>query len=292
MMSVAYYSPFVPAEWIRAHGLAPRRRMPRAAVRPALAGICPFARAFYREAVTDPEVDAIVLTSDCDQVRRIHEAEPELPDKALFHMHVPATWQTAAAHRYYVEELRRLGRFLVSLGGEAPSPSRLAETMREADAGRRERPGLPEGEGVPVAVVGGPLMLDDERLFSLLAEMGARVVLDGTDTGPRSLPAAFDRRGLADDPLLALADAYFGSIPMIYRRPNYMLFRWLGERLPRCGAKGIVLKRFLWCDLWHAEEQRIREWSGLPVIAIDAAGDDLASPRTTQRLEAFVEMLR
>ena len=129
MTVVAYYSPFVPAEWISAHGLSPLRRRPRSSAAPPLAGICTYAHSFFREACEDPDVGAIVLTSDCDQIRRIAEASAEPPGKPVFHMHVPTTWQTTNAHRYYVSEVERLGRFLVGLGGTAPAPERLAEEI-------------------------------------------------------------------------------------------------------------------------------------------------------------------
>ncbi|MCL2641880.1 MAG: hypothetical protein FWD53_13600, partial [Phycisphaerales bacterium] len=44
--TVAYSSPFVPAEWIVAHGFEPRRVVPRASGVAAVAGVCPFAHDF------------------------------------------------------------------------------------------------------------------------------------------------------------------------------------------------------------------------------------------------------
>jgi benzoyl-CoA reductase/2-hydroxyglutaryl-CoA dehydratase subunit BcrC/BadD/HgdB len=116
--------------------------------------------------------------------------------------------------------------------------------------------------------------------------------LDGTDSGERTLPAPFDRRGLRDDPLMELAGAYFGSIPHAFRRPNSELFRWLKRAVAERGVRGIILRRYVWCDIWHAEVQRVREWSGLAVLDIDVNSDESAEGRTANRIEAFLEILR
>jgi benzoyl-CoA reductase/2-hydroxyglutaryl-CoA dehydratase subunit BcrC/BadD/HgdB len=73
--------------------------------------------------------DAVVLATTCDQMRRAGEMlSPSLAMPA-FLMNVPATWQSPAAAQMYQDELRRLGRFLVHVGGKAPSDSVLLETM-------------------------------------------------------------------------------------------------------------------------------------------------------------------
>ena len=135
--TVAYSCPFVPAEWIAAHGLTPRRIQPRAACRPGRPappeGVCPYAHAFLGALQDDP-AQAVVFTTVCDQMRRAAECAP--PGKAAFLMHVPATWQTAAAQRLYADELKRLGGFLVRLGGASPDAGTLAAVMREYNARR------------------------------------------------------------------------------------------------------------------------------------------------------------
>ena len=52
MKTVLHTCPFVPPEWVAAHGLSPMRITPAAAVpRPGLtAGVCPFAGAFMAAA--------------------------------------------------------------------------------------------------------------------------------------------------------------------------------------------------------------------------------------------------
>jgi benzoyl-CoA reductase/2-hydroxyglutaryl-CoA dehydratase subunit BcrC/BadD/HgdB len=136
-------------------------------------------------------------------------------------------------------------------------------------------------------------LFDDESdLFRMVEEAGGRIVLDATETGERTLPAAFDRRRVRDDPLLELANAYFGHIPDAFRRPNSELYVWLARELDRRGVRGILFRRCVWCDTWAAELGRIREWAPVPVLDIDVDGhDDASRARTAGRLRAFLEML-
>jgi benzoyl-CoA reductase/2-hydroxyglutaryl-CoA dehydratase subunit BcrC/BadD/HgdB len=53
------------------------------------------------------------------------------------------------------------------------------------------------------------------------------------------------------------------------------------------------LRRYLWCDLWHAELYPLRQRSAVPVLELDAVDDDPGSlERTLGRIEAFLEILR
>jgi benzoyl-CoA reductase/2-hydroxyglutaryl-CoA dehydratase subunit BcrC/BadD/HgdB len=243
-----------------------------------------------------------------------------------FLMNVPATWQTHAAQTLYLEELRRLGRFLVEVGGSHPtnhelleamfryqqarttvqaahaklSPRRFAAAMVElrgeamCDSGplRVDVATSTTGTGVPLAIVGGPLLPEDGAVFDLIEEAGGRIVLDATEGGQRTLPACFDRQRAEHNPLEELAAAYFGSIPDVFRRPNDRLYQWLGQHMTASEVRGIVFRRYLWCDLWHAELQRLKQWSPVPVLDLDMADDDGVPARLLGRLEAFVEMLR
>lgn len=317
MACVLYSSSFIPPEWLAAHGFAPRRVVP-AGVPETVPGLCPFAAAFLQAAGEAEDVAAVVVGSECDQMRRARELLGSRAERASFLFHVPATWQTPASHRLYAEELRRLGRFLVSLGGAPPDAARLADEMRARERVRRqyleavaslparrrtaarvafcERGELPTllptatGSGVPLALLGGPLLLDHLALLDLLEQAGGRVVLDGTDQGERGLPAPFDARGLAADPFAALAEAYFGAIPAAFRRPNSELYRWLERRLPESGARGLVFLHYLWCDTWQAEAARLAEWSRLPVLDLQLCDGALPAQSAT-RLAAFVEIL-
>lgn len=151
MVEIAYVSPFIPPEWIAAHGLMPRRLLPggqaRDAVRPVEAGVCSFAAAFAN-VTTEPSIAGTVFTTTCDAMRRIVESAEGLPSStaeqartrdagAPFLFNVPATWQTVSARQLYYSELQRLGRWLVGCGGRAPDRERLVAAMCQWDDARR-----------------------------------------------------------------------------------------------------------------------------------------------------------
>lgn len=326
MMKVVIYScPFVPADWIAAHGLRPKRIQPRSVAglqtTDAAFGVCTYVRAFLAEVVSDGDASAVVVTTVCDQMRRASELIARDRDLPVFLMNVPATWETAAAHRLYRDELERLGRFLVCLGAEAPARDALAAVMLDYDTRRsslrasggalgprgyseaiaafhRTGESVPEsvptevlGGGVPLALVGGPMLREDMAIFDLVEQAGGRIVLDGTETGERTLPAPFDRRGVRDDPLMELTRAYFGTIPDASRRPNSELYRWLEREVRDRGVRGILYRRHVWCDLWHAELHRLREWIDVPVLDLDGDDDERGGGRRAGRIQAFLEML-
>ncbi len=146
--------------------------------------------------------------------------------------------------------------------------------------------------GIPLAILGGPLLEADYELFDLVERCGGRVVLDATEGGQRTMPRRFDPQRVASDPVQELADAYFDGIADAFRRPNSRLYEWLMRQLPARGVRGIIFRRYAWCDLWHAELHRVKQRTRLPVLEIDAGPDDTAAAtRTEGRIEAFLEML-
>ncbi|OPZ16617.1 MAG: 2-hydroxyglutaryl-CoA dehydratase, D-component [candidate division BRC1 bacterium ADurb.BinA364] len=242
----------------------------------------------------------------------------------MFLFNVPATWQSAAAHRLYAEELRRLGRALCDLGAVPPANAALAETMALYEAARQRllagRPSLgsrqffeellryhrdgalessPSGgpalplnrRGIALAIVGAPLHPDWAALFDAIELAGGRIELDATALGERALPPPFDRRRLREEPFETLCDAYFGKIPDAFRRPNSQLYRWLRDRLAERGVRGILFHEYTWCDTWRAEFARMKEWASAPIHRLENQGQPRPDPRLLFRLEAFLEML-
>ncbi|MDJ0764981.1 MAG: 2-hydroxyacyl-CoA dehydratase family protein [Myxococcota bacterium] len=320
---IAFTSPFVPPEWIAAHGVVPFMFRPQGTADGSgwienRAGVCAFMRAFVNEAVVDARISGLVIATTCDQMRRAADALAKGCTKPFFLMHVPATWQTPGAHRYYTAEIIRLGKFLEGLsGGGRPSPTELASVMRHYEAGRSNIAGrlgtmrgsgltdalndffaagtLPQPQatvtrGIPVAVVGGPLSRTDCQIFEAIEQNGGAIVLDGTENGERALPLKFDRRRLNEAPLDVLTHAYFSGIPDVFRRPNSALFAWLQQQVQERNVQGMVLARYVWCDCWHAEVHRIKEWLNIPVIDVDVAGSNVTARHLT-RIQAFMEAM-
>jgi benzoyl-CoA reductase/2-hydroxyglutaryl-CoA dehydratase subunit BcrC/BadD/HgdB len=329
MKTIIYTCPYVPAEWIAAHGLRPSRllldRVDSAYMFIRTEGVCPFVRSFISEVLRNKEAGGIVVTTVCDQMRRAFDILVRKCNLPAFLMNVPNTWQSLRSQKLYIEELKRLGRFLTEMGGKLPTNDALAKIMLKYDAVRgtilaareylsagqyaetiaefgRAGPGqtvndvtgiMPQTDGVPLAMVGGPLMRQDFALFDTIEQSGGRIVLDATETGERGVCASFNRRRLRDDPLMELADAYFGGIRDACRRPNSELYQWLERELASRNVQGIIFRRYLWCDIWHAELRRLKEWINLPVLDIDTAGDNKTDEyRTANRIRAFLEMLQ
>jgi benzoyl-CoA reductase/2-hydroxyglutaryl-CoA dehydratase subunit BcrC/BadD/HgdB len=335
MKAVGYSSPFVPAEWIAAHGLQPERLR----LRPTeilTRGVCPYAgalldvamletarhrvpplgtssagpagnsqRCLFQAVAHDGGVGTrrwagLVLATTCDQMRYVAAMLERRGDRPVFLLNVPSTWQTPASRRLYLDEIRRLGGFLVDLGGKTPSDEELANVMQAFAHGRNEEESNSRGptargnaDGIPLAILGGPLLETECDFFALVESAGGRVVLDATEHGRRTLPRPFDAARLAADPLQELADAYFDAIPDAFRRPNTGLYEWLARELVASQVRGIILHRYVWCDLWHAEGQRLKQWSPVPLLEIDVGPDDTSAPNRMQgRIEAFLEMLR
>lgn len=323
---VVYSCPFIPAEWIAAHGLVPSRAIPGSIARSPsgwpVQGVCPYARSFAAN-VSAESVAAVIFSTACDQMRRAYDliGDTAAP-KFLFNL--PHTWEIANAQKLYITELLRLGDFLVSLGGSSPTLDKLAATMRHYDDARasirdarsrlsprhyseliaefnasfemaQQEPSPPKDicipSGVPLAIIGGPIQSDRFNLFDLVEKSGGYIALDATETGERALPAPFDRRQVKEDPMSALLEAYFGTIPDAFRRPNTELYRWLKAKLQEREVRGILFYRYVWCDTWHAEAQRLKEWSGLPFFDLDFGEDTSDMARTASRLQSFMEML-
>jgi hypothetical protein len=229
-MQVFFTSPWVPAEWIKAHGLEPRGVWfaPQFALDslPLSAGLCAFAHAAVRLAEQQREA-AVIFTTHCDQLRRGFDAVAGPACAPVFLFNLPATWQTPVARQIFASELERLGSFLVALGGHAPSGGELLETMRHYSLARDRllsaAPGCPgrryaeavarfhwDGScppscdplfrsheepsppgSVPLALIGGPLPRSQWDLLDIIERAGGRVVLNGTEAGERSLQPAF-----------------------------------------------------------------------------------------------------
>ena len=114
-MDVFLTSPWIPPEWIRAHGLQARglwsaENFPRGAW-PISAGVCAFAEAAVRFAETRTD-SAVIFSTACDQLRRGFDTAVLHGNHHAFLFNLPATWETPAAGQIFRSELERLGQFL------------------------------------------------------------------------------------------------------------------------------------------------------------------------------------
>jgi benzoyl-CoA reductase/2-hydroxyglutaryl-CoA dehydratase subunit BcrC/BadD/HgdB len=331
-MELFHASPWVPVEWIKAHGIEPRGLWHsdelNLGVTRASAGTCAFAQAVVRFAETYPE-KAVLLTTHCDQLRRGFDTfAGSVPGRA-FLFNLPATWQSSVAERLYDSELERLSRFLLALGGRLPTQEALGRTIDAYAQARKALLKLAEvypardyaeaiarfhwdgppasmteecaaaDSAIPLALLGGPLPRAQWPLIEVIERTGARVALNGTEAGERSLwtspaseaPVTPDAASVPSMRLW-LARSYVRNCADVFQRPNTRLYVWLKDRLGARAIRGIVLWHYVGCDLWRAEAQSLREAFGLPLLLLDAGDAPLASARDNGRVEAFVESLR
>ncbi|MBI3117402.1 MAG: 2-hydroxyacyl-CoA dehydratase [Candidatus Hydrogenedentes bacterium] len=303
MRRVCYFSPFIPREWIIAHGFSPCRLALSAelACAGAGAGGCPYAQALVARAERWDDA-LLVLTTTCDQLRRAAERialqwAGRSHQDALFVFNVPATWGRGPREQYQAE-LQRLGDFLVRHGGRAPEGEVLEHHLERAAgvAVAPSRTAQKQGEdhtpkkGIPVAVVGGHLFTEHHMLHYLIRNAGGRVVLNGSEGGERTYP---DYAGVsaASGPLEALATAYFDAIPDAFRRPDTGLGEWLARRVRERGAHGVIFHAYAWCDLWRAAHGHLAEVVGVPTLFLELGSSPEINGHTRTRLEAFLESL-
>jgi benzoyl-CoA reductase/2-hydroxyglutaryl-CoA dehydratase subunit BcrC/BadD/HgdB len=142
-----------------------------------------------------------------------------------------------------------------------------------------------------LALVGGPVVEGDYDVLDWVERSGGRIVLDASECGERTLPRPFEPVRMLSRPFEELVDAYFG-IPDVFRRPNDPVYEYLGREIAARRVRGVVFRRYLWCDLWHAELARLKAWSPVPVLDLDVSQSESgAEARTVGRIEAFLETL-
>jgi benzoyl-CoA reductase/2-hydroxyglutaryl-CoA dehydratase subunit BcrC/BadD/HgdB len=303
---IGYFSPFVPPEWIEAHSAVPvllspqrSRSLIETASTSSRRGVCSCAGDLFDGLLSDTSLQGIVLPTTCDQLRYSAAWLQGRTSTPLFLFNVPSTWRSTSSRLYYADELCRLGRFLQSVTGrESPAPESLLDAMNNYNAIRSDQRKFFENEAstasvgdVRLALVGGPLFENERKeLVNGLGKLDARLVLDASEFGERTLAAAFDPNALDSNPFEELVRAYFDVIPDAFRRPDTMLHDWLMQRFRERNVQGVLIRRHVFCDLWNGAASRIRERSGLPTLDLHVGqGEDAAASRTWGRIEAFLE---
>lgn len=283
MTTVLYRGPQLPLEWMAAHGLplAPLLLHPGGGAT-GHAGMCPHAEALLREAGAFDGA-LVVLAGACDQIRRAaaNVAAGSSRD-TLFLFHVPAT-RGPAATRFYRDECLRLSRFLVRWGGTVPALDTVPAPLTDTRTPRH-------GPGVPIAVVGGPLLAGHEELYAAIERFGGAVAADGIEGGERTRPR-FSTDAPFRDLLDAVIAARFDAIPDVFHRPNDALCDWLSECVTERGIRGLLCVSYTWCDLWRVEQRHLAAAVELPAFFLELDGETCLSVRTLTRIEAFLESI-
>lgn len=146
--------------------------------------------------------------------------------------------------------------------------------------------------GVPLALIGGPLLPSQWSLLQIIESAGGSVVLTATEPGERCLLPPLPPHPEQPDPLTTLANHYFDHAVDVFHRPNSRLYDWLRPRLTERCVRGMVLWVHVGCDLWRAEAASLREAFRLPVLTLDTHEVRAGGLRDSNRLAAFLEMLQ
>ena len=54
---------------------------------------------------------------------------------------------------------------------------------------------------------------------------------------------------------------------------------------------GVILKTLKFCDLWHTEKERMREFLGVPFLVLDTDYSGSSDESLKNRIDAFIETL-
>ncbi len=76
------------------------------------------------------------------------------------------------------------------------------------------------------------------------------------------------------------------------RRPNNQLYEYLNREIIARGARGLIYRRYQWCDTWHAELGRLKDSLPAPVLGLVAGDDESDRAYMLTRIQALVEMLK
>lgn len=289
MKKILFSSQYIPPEWIKAHGFEPIRCIPghHGIFEESGEGICPYAELFLRNAEISPYA-AVIFTTRCDQMRRIFEFFQSGRPKS-FLMNIPATWQSITARKLFIDELHRLSRFMLNLGGHECDIVKLIASFTDKQI---KKTAGKTSTGKKIAMMGGPVIESDKELDKLIVTHGGYIALDATEQGEIALPAINPSK-LAENPFEELVESCFVKTPDIAKRPNTQFYETVGKYIISRRIDAIIIKTYPWCDLWHAEIPRIKERFRLPVLnyTVDINTPPSKDIRLKTRLKAFFEML-
>lgn len=212
------------------------------------------------------QVDGLVLTTSCDQLRRA--AEWLNDDARVFLFNFPSTCHQ---DRLLEAEKARLLKWVAQL---AQTPGRLvpcceagsdARTQGQQDA-RQEG----EQETLSIGILGGHFCGDQQSVLRFFEKRGIHVSLWGCEGGE-----------------------WVGDV---FQRPNNAFYGQVQARIAERRLDGLIVVRTTWCDVWRLACVRLHEVVKVPVLewVMDGQCQGQAFPdgSSTTRLEAFCELLR
>ena len=207
---------------------------------PLRAGMCAFL-AFLPGVLK--QVDGLVLSTCCDQMRRV--AEWLDADERVFLFNVPSTYHQ---ERLLEAEKVRLMRWIRALP-QTKNRSKYSDTSAisaRTQGGRDERPG--GADSLAIGVLGGHFCGDRERVETFFAHRGVRVALWACEGGE--------------------------VIGNLFQRPNAVFFDQVHSTVAKRHLDGLVVVRTTWCDIWRLAYVRLHEVLQVPILDLHTAKKD------------------
>lgn len=297
--AVGYCSQHIPPEWIAAHGLRPVRIVPSMVENTPIEeseGLCDFMRGFFNSIETN-EVDAVLSTTVCDQMRRGFDLFSSERTKPVHLFNQPALWKRSSHLKLFRYELQKLTPFFKKLGGIPPTNEMLKESMlyyekkRIDELHRRNKRVSPEKHSIGIGLIGGPITKNEQKLLNKIMAKGTHILFDSTEYSCENAPIRYDRRALLESAFDHMTQQWFETNHAIYQRPNTKFYRWLQKKIRETNPRALILNRWIWCDFWSGETERIRTFSPVPVLILDSNHNE-ATERNRTRILAFLESLQ
>jgi hypothetical protein len=274
---IAVLSNVIPDAWFEGQGITLVREAECSQHEPVTlrAGMCGYL-AFLPALLAD--VDGVVLTTTCDQMRRA--AEWLDADDRVFLFNYPSTlhqeclidaekarlkmWLAQLAAREKVE------RFDARTQGSAFANAASASANRTtADRQQDIRQSADHGR-IALGVIGGHFCGERQAVENFFAQRGVQLALWGCEGGE--------------------------SVGDVAQRPNDAFYEHLKTLVTQRHLEGLIVVRTTWCDLWRLASVRLHEVLQVPVLEWVMDGQNHGQPfpdgASRTRLEAFCELLQ
>ena len=212
------------------------------------------------------QVDGLVLTTSCDQLRRAAEW---LNDEArVFLFNFPSTRHQ---ERLLEAEKARLVKWAVQLPQPANRLIPCCEAGRDARTqGRQDARREDNKVTLSIGVLGGHFCGDQQSVVQFFEKRGIRISLWGCEGGER--------------------------VGDVFQRPNTAFYEQVQAKIAERHLDGLIVVRTTWCDVWRLACVRLHEVVKVPVLewVMDGQcqGQSFPDGASTTRLEAFCELLR
>ncbi len=321
MKKIYYTSPFIPPEIIHSKNLIPCRIIPgikRTFNLNIKMGICSFAEAFIETLTEKKDASGFVFAASCDQMRRVYELFISKANQPSFLFNVPSLKNNPNSRKMYIDELKRLEKFLINSVGLGLNSKKLFSSIKLYEQAYARilkfKPVLSDAlfkdsemdinyaaagiknfaykTDINIAILGDSLPPAYFDIFGFLRKKNSSVVLDGTDSGERCIPGVMYKEIKSDNPYKILMHKYFLGIPNIYQKPDTDFYSWLKTMIIQRGINGIIILRNIWCDLWRGITSDIKHKSKIHVLAIDLNDDYQFDQHSKNKIDAFIEMLK